>query len=112
MESIMDFNTFTALAEPNRFQIIELLLKGPRPVNEISHLLKFDQPKTSKHLRILADAGVVEVKPMAQKRVYALSPKPFKDINQWIESYRQIWENNFDRLDTLLEGMQEAHDQK
>ncbi len=101
----MDFNTFAALSEPNRFQIIELLLKGPRPVNEISQLLKFDQPKTSKHLKVLADAGVVEVKPMAQQRVYALSPKPFKDMNKWIENYRQIWENNFDRLDKVLNEM-------
>lgn len=101
----MDSNTFTALAEPNRFQIVELLLKGPRPVNEISHLLKFTQPKTSKHLKILANAGVVEVKPMAQKRVYALSPQPFKDINKWIENYRQIWENNFDRLSKVLGEM-------
>ena len=102
----MDFNTFTALAEPNRFQIIELLLKGPRPVNEISRLLKFDQPKTSKHLKILADAGVVESKPFAQQRIYELSPQPFKEINKWIENYRQIWENNFDRLDKVLAEMQ------
>jgi DNA-binding transcriptional ArsR family regulator len=105
IEITMDFNTFSALAEPNRFQIVELLLKGPRPVNEISHLLKFDQPKTSKHLKVLANTGVVEAKPMAQKRVYSLSPKPFKEMYAWIESYRQIWENNFDRLDKVLEGM-------
>jgi len=102
----MDFNTFIALAEPNRFHIVELLRTGPRPVSEISHLLKLDQPKTSKHLKILADAGVVEVKPMAQKRVYALSPRSFKEINKWVESYRQIWENNFDRLDKVLAEMQ------
>ncbi len=101
----MNHNTFAALSEPNRFQIVELLARGPRPVNEISSLLKFDQPKTSKHLRVLADAGVVEVKPIAQHRIYALSPKSFKQLNTWIENYRQIWETRFDQLDRVLEEM-------
>lgn len=98
----MDYNTFTAFAEPNRFQIIELLLKGPRPVNEISNKLHLDQPQTSKHLKILADAGVVDVKPMKQKRVYSLSPKKFQELNSWTEKYRFIWEQRFDRLDKVL----------
>ncbi len=98
-------DTFSALSEPNRFRIVELLARGPHSVNEISTLLKFDQPKTSKHLRVLADAGVVEVKPMAQQRIYVLSPKPFRDMNNWIESYRQIWETRFDQLDQVLEDM-------
>ena len=98
----MDFNTFTALAEPNRFHIVELLKNGPRPVSEISHQLKLNQPQTSKHLKVLADAGVVDVKPMAQKRFYALSPRKFEELDTWIEKYRFIWEQRFDKLDKLL----------
>lgn len=98
----MDYNTFAALAEPHRFDIVELLRNGPRPVNEISLRLKLDQPQTSKHLKILADAGVVDVRPMKQKRVYALSPEKFEEMDEWIKSFRKVMEERFQRLDKLL----------
>ncbi len=98
----MNPNTFQALAEPNRLQIVELLRQGPRPVSEISSLLKFDQPKTSKHLRVLADSGLVSKQTVAQQRVYSLSPRPLKELDIWIQKYRFIWEERFDRLDRLL----------
>ena len=98
----MNLNTFQALAEPNRLEIIELLQKGPRPVNEISRLLKFGQPKTSKHLRVLADSGLVSKQTVAQQRIYSLSPAPLKELEAWIEKYRFIWETRFDRLDKVL----------
>ena len=66
--------TFAALAEPNRFRIVELLRSGPRPVNDIGERLRLKQPQVSKHLRVLRGAGLVDVEPRAQQRLYALVP--------------------------------------
>ena len=98
----MNPNTFSALAEPNRLNIVELLRNGPRPVSEISERLKLNQPQTSKHLRVLADSGLVSKQTVAQQRIYSLSPKPLKDLDSWIAKYRFIWEQRFDKLDKLL----------
>ena len=97
--------TFQALAEPNRFQIVELLLEGPRPVGDMVHRLRLRQPQVSKHLRVLSDAGLVDVRVDAQRRIYALRPEPLQELEVWLERYRRIWESNFQRLDALLEGM-------
>jgi DNA-binding transcriptional ArsR family regulator len=97
--------TLQALAEPNRFQIVELLRDGPRPVGEMVHRLGLRQPQVSKHLRVLSDAGVVEVRVDAQRRIYALRPAPLKELEAWIERYRRIWEGNFQRLDGVLEEL-------
>lgn len=94
--------TFSALAEPNRLHIVELLRDKPRSVNQIVDRLHLNQPQVSKHLKVLADAGLVEVRPQANKRVYELSPKRFQEIDQWVERYRKLWEEKFDRLDVLL----------
>lgn len=95
--------TFQALGEPNRLHIVELLRDKPRPVNEIVHLLHLNQPQVSKHLKVLADAGLVEVNPIANKRIYAIRPAPLKEIDAWIKKYRKFWEERFDRLDMMLE---------
>jgi DNA-binding transcriptional ArsR family regulator len=97
--------TLQALAEPNRFQIVELLRDGPRPVGEMVHRLGLRQPQVSKHLRVLSDAGVVDVRVDAQRRIYALRPAPLKELEAWIERYRRIWEGNFQRLDGVLEEL-------
>ncbi|MEN9407825.1 MAG: hypothetical protein RLZZ455_1041 [Candidatus Parcubacteria bacterium] len=94
--------TLSALSESNRFHIVELLQKGACPVAEISSRLNLNQPQTSKHLRVLADAGLVEIMPRAQQRYYALRPQAFKEISAWIEKYRKLWEHRFDRLEALL----------
>lgn len=99
----MNPNTLSALAEPNRLHIVELLRYGPRPVNEIVNKLHLNQPQVSKHLRVLADAGIVEVKPLAQQRFYKLQPQPFKELDTWLKKYRRLWEERFDRLDKVLE---------
>ena len=70
--------TLQALAEPNRFQIVELLRDGPRPVGDMVHRLGLRQPQVSKHLRVLSDAGLVDVRVDAQRRIYALRPEPLK----------------------------------
>jgi len=97
--------TFRALAEPSRFQIVELLREGPRPVGDMVHRLRLRQPQVSKHLRILSDAGLVDVRVDAQRRIYALRPEPLQDLEVWLERYRRIWEGNFQRLDALLDQM-------
>jgi DNA-binding transcriptional ArsR family regulator len=97
--------TFRALAEPNRLQIVELLLNGPRPVGDMVDELGLRQPQVSKHLRVLSEAGLVDVRVDAQRRIYALRPAPLQELETWIERYRRVWEGNFQRLDALLGGM-------
>ena len=97
--------TFRALAEPNRLQIVELLLDGPRPVGDLVHRLRLRQPQVSKHLRVLSAAGLVAVRVDAQRRIYALRPAPLQQLEVWLERYRRLWEENFQRLDALLDGM-------
>lgn len=102
----MNAATFSALAEPNRLDIVELLLDGPLPVGEIADRLELGQPQTSKHLRVLSDVGLVEVQPMANKRIYKLRSEPFQEMDEWLTSFRQIWEARFDRLDDYLNELQ------
>ena len=98
--------TLKALAEPNRFQIVELLRDGPRPVGEMVDRLHLRQPQVSKHLRVLSDAGLVDVRVDAQRRIYALRPAPLQELEVWVERYRRLWvESNFQRLDALLQDL-------
>jgi DNA-binding transcriptional ArsR family regulator len=101
----MNNATWSALAEPNRRRIVELLRSGPRPVGEISRRLSLRQPQVSKHLRVLSQAGLVKVHPIAQQRVYQLQSKPFEDLDTWLDSFRRLWEG---RLGTLDRYMQEV----
>ena len=97
--------TLKALGEPNRFQIVELLRDGPRPVGEMVDRLHLRQPQVSKHLRVLSDAGLVDVRIDAQRRIYALRPAPLQELEVWVERYRRLWESNFQRLDALLQNL-------
>jgi DNA-binding transcriptional ArsR family regulator len=98
--------TFRALAEPNRFHIVELLLDGPRPVGDMVDRLGLRQPQVSKHLRVLSEAGLVDMRVDAQRRIYALRPAPLQELQEWVERYRRIWEGNYQRLDALLDRLQ------
>jgi len=102
---ILVLETLRALAEPNRLQIVELLLDGPRPVGDMVDRLGLRQPQVSKHLRVLSDAGLVDVRVDAQRRIYALRPAPLHELEVWLERYRRLWESNFQRLDALLDEM-------
>jgi DNA-binding transcriptional ArsR family regulator len=107
--------TLTALAEPNRLRIIELLREGPRPVGEIAARLQLRQPQVSKHLRVLTDAGLVEVHPSAQQRIYRLRIERFQALDAWLESYRSLKEASYDRLEEHLQTLQakeKSHDRK
>jgi DNA-binding transcriptional ArsR family regulator len=98
--------TFSALAEPNRLHIVELLCHGPLPVGEIADRLQLHQPQVSKHLRVLTNAGLVEVQPIANRRIYKLRPQSIKELDTWLESFRRIWDESFDRLDDYLQELQ------
>lgn len=99
-------DTFAALTEPNRFRIIELLRAGPRSVNDIGERLRLKQPLVSKHLRVLKVAGLVEVHPRAQQRLYALRGRPLRQLHDWLERYRQLWDTRFEALDELVAELQ------
>jgi DNA-binding transcriptional ArsR family regulator len=98
-------DSFRALAEPRRLQIIDLLFREPLPVGTVADRLGIRQPQASKHLRVLSDAGLVEVRPDAQRRIYALRAQPFKEIDRWLERYRSLFEEQFERLDQVLEEL-------
>jgi len=102
----MDMKTISGLAEPNRLLIVELLREGPLSVGEITERLGFKQPQASKHLKVLSEAGIVEVAAVTNRRIYKLRPEPFQELNAWIESYRNIWDERYDRLDNYLQKLQ------
>ncbi|MGG3306074.1 metalloregulator ArsR/SmtB family transcription factor [Paenibacillus lautus] len=102
----MKQTTLNALAEPNRLQIVELLRDGPLTVNQVADRLKIRQPQTSKHLKILHEAGMVEVQAEANRRIYRLRPEPLQEMDEWLESFRGIWEKRFDQLEDYLDKLQ------
>ena len=102
---------WTALTEPHRLQIVELLRDGPMTVGEITQRLELQQPQASKHLKILSEAGIVEVQPQANRRIYRLRREPFQELEAWLHSFRRLWEERFDRLEDYLQEMQ-ATEQK
>lgn len=103
----MDTTTLSALAEPNRLHIIELIRDGgPLTIGEIAGRLELNQPQTSKHVRVLSDAGLIEVQPDANRRIIKLRAEPFQELDSWLQSFRGIWEDRFDRLDDYLRDIQ------
>ena len=97
--------TFTALAEPSRLRIVELLKDRPRPVGEIGTLLRLSQPQVSKHLRVLKAARLVDVEPRANQRLYGLRGDRLRDLNKWLENYRAIWGERMEQLDELVQEL-------
>jgi DNA-binding transcriptional ArsR family regulator len=91
------------LAEPRRLAIIDLLRDGERPVGELVDRLGVSQPAVSKHLRVLKDAGLVEARAEAQRRLYRIRPEPLAELDDWLASYRQLWTTHLDRLENHLD---------
>jgi DNA-binding transcriptional ArsR family regulator len=98
--------TFSALAEPNRLQIVELLRHRPLPVGQIADRLRLGQPQVSKHLRVLSEAGLVQVRPVAQQRIYALRAEPLKELDDWLKRYRRLWGERFEQLDDVIRDLE------
>lgn len=104
----MHIETFQTLADPQRFRIIEALLNGERAVNDIVDRVEIHQSGVSRHLRILQDAGFVQVRPDGPKRYYSLRAEPFRELEEWVSRYRRLWEARLDRLGEALEKKQKA----
>jgi DNA-binding transcriptional ArsR family regulator len=94
---------FEVLAEPVRRQILDLLRERPRRVGELTAELGLSQPGTSKHLRVLREAGLVRVRADAQRRWYELVPEPLAEIDEWLAPYRWMWADRFDALERHLD---------
>ena len=96
---------FDVLAEPNRRRILDLVRGGERPVNELVDELELSQPAVSKHLRVLREAGLVEVRTDAQRRLYRVNPGPLRDLDAWLAPYRRMWSGRLDDLERHLDTM-------
>ena len=97
---------FEVLAEPNRRRILDLLRDEERPVGELVEALSVSQPAVSKHLRVLRDAGFVEARTDAQRRLYRIRPEPLRAVDAWLEPYRVIWASRLDDLERHLDEME------
>ncbi|MEJ7629055.1 MAG: metalloregulator ArsR/SmtB family transcription factor [Nocardioidaceae bacterium] len=98
-------DAFNAVAEPRRRQILDVLADGERPVNDLVTQLGLAQPQVSKHLRVLREVGLVEVRDLGRQRMYRVNSRPLKPIHDWVTSYQQSWSKRFDRLDGVLEEL-------
>ena len=98
---------FEVLAEPNRRRILDLLRERERPVGDLVQALAVSQPAVSKHLRVLRDAGLVDVRADAQRRLYRVRPEPLQTIDEWLAPYREMWSERLDELERHLETMDE-----
>jgi DNA-binding transcriptional ArsR family regulator len=98
-------DAFNAVAEPRRRQILDVLAGGERPVNELVHELGLAQPQVSKHLRVLREVGVVNVREDGRRRLYRLNGRALKPIHDWVKDYEQSWSERFDQLDVVLEHL-------
>ena len=94
----MAADVFAALADPTRRRLVEILGGGERSVNEMAAEVDIHQPGVSKQLRLLHEAGFVSVRQEAQRRYYALQPEPFRELEDWMDDYRAIWDARFDKL--------------
>jgi DNA-binding transcriptional ArsR family regulator len=100
-------DTFNAVAEPRRRQILDVLAGGERPVNDVVRLLGLAQPQVSKHLRVLREVGVVDVRNVGRQRLYRLNGPALKPIHDWVKNYERSWSERFDELDVVLEELQQ-----
>jgi len=95
--------TFEVLAEPTRRHMLDLLREHPRAVGELVDAVGLSQPGTSKHLRVLRDAGLVDVRKDAQRRVYSVRIEPLVELDAWLEPYRALWSGRLDALERHLD---------
>ena len=98
---------FEVVAEPHRRRILELLRDSERPVGDLVDELALSQPSVSKHLRVLRDAGLVDVRNDAQRRVYRLVPEPLVEIDEWLTPFREAWARRLDALEAHLDEMED-----
>jgi len=97
--------TFEVLAEESRRRILDLLVEEERPVGELVGALSLSQPAVSKHLKVLRDAGLVESRTEAQRRIYRVRPEPLREVDEWLAPYRRLWAAHLNALERHLEIM-------
>lgn len=102
--------TLDVIAEPARRRILDVLRTGERPVGELVATLGMSQPAVSKHLRVLREARLVGVRVDAQRRVYRITPGPLRDVDAWLEPYRELWETALDDLERHLDDLDDDRD--
>ena len=96
-------STFDVLAEPTRRRILDLLIESEQPVGDLVASLSLSQPGVSKHLRVLREAGLVEARTDAQRRIYRVRPEPLAEIDAWLAPYRRLWASKLDALERHLD---------
>ncbi len=101
----MEATTFRALGEPSRLRIVEALRQGPTSVGDLVDVLDIRQPQVSKHLRVLGEAGIVVVEPVARRRIYRLEEVPFQQMGRWVDSFERLWEARLNSLDRYLSSI-------
>lgn len=104
----MHMSVFQALADPTRVRIVEALTGGERAVNDLVGQMEIHQTGVSRHLRILQEAGFVQVRPDGQRRLYSLRPEPFRALDAWMAQYRRLWAGRLDKFAAELEKRQKA----
>ncbi|WIG92981.1 metalloregulator ArsR/SmtB family transcription factor [Myxococcus sp. SDU36] len=103
----MQLDVFQVLSDPTRRRIVEALRYGEQQVSDVVEKAGVHQSGVSRHLRILSESGFVSMRPDGQRRLYALKPEPFKDLDGWLAPYRQLWEARIDRFGAALEKKQQ-----
>jgi DNA-binding transcriptional ArsR family regulator len=103
---------FEVLAEPHRRRILDLLRPGERPVGDLVDMLRASQPAVSKHLRVLRDAGLVEARVDAQRRLYRVRAEPLRQLDEWLAPYRAMWASHLDALESHLAEMDQDSPQE
>jgi DNA-binding transcriptional ArsR family regulator len=98
-------DAFNAIAEPRRRQILDVLASGERPVNELVAVLGQPQPQVSKHLKVLREVGLVDVREEGRQRVYRLNGEPLKSIHDWVKEFEDTWSERFEIMDELLDEL-------
>jgi len=104
----MHSDVFQTLADPTRRRIVEALLTGEQAVNDLVDRVAIHQSGVSRHLRILHEAGFVQMRPKGAQRLYSLRPEPFRELDAWVTAYRKLWEARLDRFGEELEKRQRA----
>jgi len=105
-------STFGIIAEPSRRAILSLLASSERSVSEIERSLRLPQPSVSKHLRVLRDAGFVEARVDAQRRVYRIRPEPLMEVDAWLAPFRRFWSAHVDALERHLDRIEPVRPKK
>jgi DNA-binding transcriptional ArsR family regulator len=103
-------DAFNAVAEARRRQILDVLAGGERPVNDLVDVLGLAQPQVSKHLRVLREVGVVDVRNAGRQRLYRLNAQALKPIHDWVKTYERSWSERFDQLDVVLEDLKQKEE--